>query len=136
MTSERKKEQEEGGNSMALAYHDSPASNFLAIQHVDPKDIPECLFIANRQTALSYSYVLDSGASVHACCHKEDFIGKLRPYMGKRINGIGNSQIQPEGVGTIRIRCKNKGRMVWLQLSDVMYCPNFGANLVSVSKLL
>jgi len=121
---------------MVLAYYDEPAVSFLAVQHTDPKDIPECLFIANRQTALSCSYVLDSGASVHACCHKEDFIGELRLYTGKRINGIGSYQLQLEGVGTVWIQCRNKGRMVWLQLSNVMYCPNLGVNLVSVSKLL
>ena len=88
---------------MVLAYHDEPAVSFLAVQHMDPdpEDILECLFIANRQTALSCSYVLDSGASVHACCCKEDFISKLRLYTGKRINRIRSYQLQLEGVSTV-----------------------------------
>ena len=90
-TGEGKGEQKEEGNIITLSYYNNPAISFLAIQHKDPKDIPECLFIANRQTALSCSYMLDSGASVHACCRKEDFISELRPYTGKRINRIESS---------------------------------------------
>ena len=138
----KKGKEEEGGNTMAFAHHDdNPGAGFLAVsdsrvEEIDDPDAPVCLFIASEQSSLSCSYILDTGASLHASCRRQDFVGELKPFKGTGINGIGYAKIQPLGVGTVRIRCKHKGRMVWLQLSNVLFCPNLGTNLISVSKLI
>ena len=77
--------------------------------------------------------VVDSACSRHAFSDRNAFLD-LRPVPTtcKPIAGIGGKLVQPTGMGTVRISLPGRN----VQLRNVMFVPNMGANLLSVSQLL
>ena len=60
----------------------------------------------------------------------------FKPYTGGPIAGIGGTKIQPSSHGTVKLACNVRDRRVIMLLSDTLYCPTIGVNLISVSQLL
>ena len=86
-------------------------------------------------TDLRNLWALDTGCTQQLSHRKQDFIS-IRPYTGGVIQGIGGSTIQPKGVGTVKLGCNIRGRRVIMLLSDTLFCPDAGINLISVSQLM
>jgi hypothetical protein len=85
---------------------------------------------------LEHNWVLDSGCTNHASCQKSMFLpGSLRMYNGPPVNGFGGAKQQPTMIGTVAIACESNGRHEILTLSDTLYHPSAGCNLISVSQL-
>ena len=80
-------------------------------------------------------YVIDTGCSQHSICRREDFVS-IQSYNGKPLSGIGNTKIVPKGVGTAKLTCNVGGRPVLMLLPDVLFCPDMGVNLISITQLL
>ena len=96
------------------------------------------VFIASQNTTstpLQGVYVVDTGCAQHSSCRREDFVS-LYPYHGKPLSGIGGVQLMPEGVGTVKVDCSVRGRQSFMLLTNTLYCPTMGVNLISVSQLL
>jgi Reverse transcriptase (RNA-dependent DNA polymerase)/gag-polypeptide of LTR copia-type len=83
-------------------------------------------------------WLLDSGCSNHITCHKKDFLkGTYQEFNhSPTIRGIGDTTLKPQGSGTVIINCQTNNKQVQLQLSNVLYCPEIGANLISLTQLL
>ncbi|KAK5996264.1 Retrovirus-related Pol polyprotein from transposon TNT 1-94 [Cladobotryum mycophilum] len=83
---------------------------------------------------LSNIHILDSGASCHMVCQRQNF-HTMEPYQGSAVKGFGDSRIQPEGSGTYVLQTKTPSGLKELSLSQALYVPNAGFNLISVSAL-
>ena len=80
-------------------------------------------------------WALDTRCTQHFTYWKETFV-TFKPYTGGPIAGIGGTQIQPAGQGTVKLAWNVRERRVIIHLSDTLYCPTIGVNLISVSPLL
>lgn len=74
-------------------------------------------------------WALDTGCSQHITHRKKDFVA-MQSYTGGPISGIGGTQLVLEGQGTVELAC------VIMLLSNALYCPTAGVNLISASQLL
>lgn len=93
------------------------------------------LMAAKPLSHLGNLWALDTGCTQHVTHWREDFV-TFKPYTGGPIAGIGGTKIQPSGQGTVELACNVRGRRVIMLLSDTLYCPTIGVNLISVSQLL
>ncbi len=78
---------------------------------------------------------LDTGCIQYLSNMKQDFIN-MRPYTEGVIQRIGESTFQPKTVGTVKIGCNIRGGSVVILLSDTLFWPGAGINLMSVSQLM
>jgi hypothetical protein len=97
-------------------------------------------FTANNQSSqalldLSGLWVIDSGCSQHISARREDFIELQEFTTPQTVGGIGGSRLRPPGQGKVRITCTVGGKKKPLVLTDVIYCPDIGVNLISTSQL-
>jgi hypothetical protein len=137
----RRNEREGAGNTAA-----TPVSN-LAFQNEWAPAIEQGLSFAfpavSPSTAspgvsqlLEDNWVVDSGCTSHSSCRKSVFLpGSLRTYNGPPVNGFGGSRQQPTMIGTAIVACDSNERRELLTLSDTLYHPNAGCNLISISQL-
>jgi hypothetical protein len=88
---------------------------------------------------ISKAILLDSGCSQHTFFSKEYFT-QLKLYGARdrvsNITGVGDTILQPIGVGTVTITCEVDGEETPMILHNVLYCPQLKANLISCSQLL
>ena len=56
---------------------------------------------------------------------------KLIPIVPKRVK-VGGGELKSEFSGDVQMRCKDGSSML---LSDVLFVPNLGVNLLSVRRL-
>ena len=75
---------------------------------------------------------LDSGASTHISCIRSDFL-ELADIEPRAITGVGNSTVSATGIGTIAILLP--GTSARITLRKVLYAPNAGVRLISISRL-
>jgi hypothetical protein len=131
-----KKKEEVGGTSQDDA-GDLESSPNAALAWQLPDDMQRVGFMAAQESAgpLKDVYVADTGCSQHSICRKEDFIS-LQPYTGKPLSGIGNTKLTPQGVGTAQLICNIGGKPVFMLLSNALFCPDMGVNLISITQLL
>ncbi|KAI0994036.1 hypothetical protein K3495_g14147 [Podosphaera aphanis] len=87
-----------------------------------------------EKSPLSDVWILDSGAEEHVCCRKEDFV-HINPAPGQAIVGPGNVKHFAEGRGTVKLECVVKGKTAWLTLTDVLFIPTAGVNLLAVASI-
>jgi hypothetical protein len=81
------------------------------------------------------NWILDNGANQHVSCHQGFFApGTLRPYKGSAVTGYGNKQ-HPTKVGTAIILCLSGTKVIYLALSNCLFDPKAGCNLISYSQL-
>ena len=74
-------------------------------------------------------WIVDSGASQHLCGSKKDFIrGTYKEIIPRGIEIADQSKMQAVGQGDVS--------MGQLQLSNVLYVPQLGTNLLSVARII
>jgi hypothetical protein len=95
-------------------------------------------FIANNSIDISKAILLDTGCSQHIFHRQDDFhhITLFEPHEKPRINGIGNTCLQPIGYGEVDLILNVQGQRRSLTLTNVLFCPELNANLISGSQLL
>jgi hypothetical protein len=79
-------------------------------------------------------HVLDSGASSHTFCHRQNFTS-LEKFTGSAINGIAGSAIMPEGQGTYTLKTIRNNAKGMTTFHKALYVPGAHCNLISVSAL-
>ena len=79
-------------------------------------------------------HVLDSGASSHTFCRRQNFTS-LEKFTGSAINGIAGSAIMPAGQGTYTLRTIRNNAKGTTIFHKALYVPDAHCNLVSVSAL-
>ena len=88
---------------------------------------------------ISKAILLDLGCSQHTFFSKEYFT-QLKLYGARdrvsNITGVGDTLLQPIGVGIVTITCEVDGEETPMILHNVLYCPQLKANLISCSQLL
>ena len=93
----------------------------------------------NPSFDISTAMLFDSGCSQHTFFDKNSF-SELRNYgpgeIVPTITGIGDTILQPTGVGTVTVSCNVNDAPQALTLRNVLYCPSLKANLISCSQLL
>jgi hypothetical protein len=87
--------------------------------------------IKNQDESFQKAWHLDSGATDHFCNDKSAFldIRRLPKHIQVRIGD--NSIVPATGIGTVLLASKNRR----IQLTDVLFVPAIGTNLLSISKL-
>jgi hypothetical protein len=75
----------------------------------------------------------DVGASRHMSPYRYQFLNYV-PIMPKSITAADKRYFQAIGKGDMRIRVPNGKETTWILLKDVLYCPDMGLTLVSVSR--
>jgi len=86
--------------------------------------------------ALLSNWALDTGCSRHISSERSAFLPEsLQPYTGPPMVGLGGASQQSMMVGTIQLIICVDGEPKRLRLSDALYSPTAGCNLVSVSQL-
>jgi hypothetical protein len=100
--------------------------------------IDQLAFIANNSVDISNAILLDTGCSQHIFHRQDDFhhITLFEPHEKPRINGIGNTCLQPIGYGEVDLILNVQGQRRSLTLTNVLFCPELNANLISGSQLL
>lgn len=93
------------------------------------------MLMAGPALDLSALYIIDSGCSQSASQHEGDFVD-LRRFIGSEVKGIGGQMVTPHGVGTMRLACNVDGNRKVLYISNVLYIPRLGVNLLSATQLL
>lgn len=86
--------------------------------------------------SLQSVWIFDSGCENHVTHRKEEFdLGTLRPYDGV-LRGIGDAKVKVEGIGSVTRQCIGVDSSVTATLTDVLYAPGLGVNLISITQLL
>lgn len=81
------------------------------------------------------AWIVDSGATSHITGSKQHFVSIDDKYRSEVDLANGN-QVSIVGKGTCAIRCVNgNGKVTTATITDVLYAPQIGGNLLSVSKL-
>lgn len=81
------------------------------------------------------SWIVDSGATSHITGNKEFFVSLDDEYRGE-VDLADGTKVNIIGKGTCAIKCvNNKGNVITANITDVLYSPKIGGNLLSVSKL-
>jgi transposase InsO family protein len=106
------------------------ASFLLATINPDTVPTGDVALIAHRDH--DSPLYLDSGASAHISCVLTDFhnFSKMEP---RAITGVGNSTVFATGMGTIEISIPDSSTS--LILRNVLYAPDAGIRLISISRL-
>ena len=73
-------------------------------------------------------WVLDSGATGHMCCSREDFRSLVKLPKDKKVYMGDGSEVPAYGIGTVELNMN-------LVSKGVLYVPDFTVNLCSVSTL-
>jgi hypothetical protein len=73
---------------------------------------------------------LDLGASTHISCVHSDF-HEFLPIEPRTITGMGNSSVSAIGMGTVEISIPETSAQLTLQ--NVLYAPDAGVRLISIS---
>ena len=93
----------------------------------------------NPSFDISTAMLFDSGCSQHTF-FDENLFSELRNYgpgeIVPTITGIGDTILQPTGVGTVTVSCNVNDAPQALTLRNVLFCPSLKANLISCSQLL
>ena len=76
----------------------------------------------------------DSGASQHMSSHRHRF-SNYRSIEPRSIRAADDHIFKAIGQGDLRIKIPNKKAETMMTLKDVLYCPNLGFTLVSISKI-
>ena len=88
----------------------------------------EMSFMVKHYSTFSREWVLDSGATGHTCCSREDFGSLVKLPKDKKVYMGDGSEVPAYGIGTVELNAN-------LVLKGVHYVPDFTVNLCSVSTL-
>jgi hypothetical protein len=84
-----------------------------------------------KDESFQKAWHLDSGATDHICNDKGAFLDIRRLPKPIQVRIGDNSIVPAVGIGTVLLASKNRR----IQVTDVLYVPAIGTNLLSVSKL-
>lgn len=92
----------------------------------------EYLFMTS---SMSNGWLIDSGATCHIVNSKSDYID-FSECNNDKVHVLNDQVLLSKGIGTIRINVLNAYNQVSLvKVTNVLYIPEAGGNLLSVSKL-
>ena len=120
-------------NLMATMDPEDPSDDFDILTASDEELVT--LMAATDAIELSSRVVVDSGCSRHSFADRSMFT-TYETIHSRPIKGIGGSQVQPMGRGTVALCCEVAGKRVTVNLPNVLHVPDMGVNLLSVGKLL
>ena len=90
---------------------------------------------AKPNDAPASTWILDSGANVHICTHRDSFLqGTLRPCK-KTVHVAKGAAVIANEVGDLLLRCQVNGKLRALRLTNVLYIPGVSHNLVGIPAL-
>jgi len=85
---------------------------------------------------LHTQWAVDTGCSRHITHSREHFINyKAIPESSAHVKGLGGTSCAPIGRGTVKLRCKIKGKSRSIHLTNVYHVPDCAVNLISVAQL-
>ena len=85
---------------------------------------------------LHTQWAIDTACSRHITHSREHFISYEEiPESACHIKGLGGASCSPTGRGTVKLRCKVKGKSRAIHLTNVYHVPDCGVNLISVAQL-
>ena len=121
--------------------HEKLSANSASIQyaHHTSRIMEQLCFLAGNNINLREAILLDTGCSQHIFTDEKVFdnIHFYRPSEKSRsISGIGNTILQPIGVGNVTLNLSVNNTPHRLTLTGCLFCPTLGANLVSGSQLI
>lgn len=93
---------------------------------------------ANDDTGvlLHTQWVIDTGCSRHITHSREHFISyESIPESPAHVKGLGGTSCVSIGKGTVKLRCKIKGKARSIHLTNVYHVPDCAVNLISVAQL-
>jgi len=93
---------------------------------------------ANNDTGnlLHTQWAVDTGCSRHITHSREHFISyEAIPESSAHVKGLGGTSCAPIGRGTVKLRCKIKGKSRSIHLTNVYHVPDCAVNLISVAQL-
>ena len=88
----------------------------------------EMSFMVKHYSTFPREWVLDSGATGHMCCSREDFGSLVKLPKDKKVYMGDGSEVPAYGIGTVELNTN-------LVLKGVLYVPVFTVNLCSMSTL-
>ena len=92
------------------------------------------VFQTNDMKCIAKStWLLDSGATNHVCCSKE-MLSSLEPFESTIKVGDGR-QLAVKGIGIVTCRLNIDKKVNTINISDILYVPDFSTNLISVGIL-
>ena len=91
--------------------------------------------VASTQSNKPVSWYLDSAASCHMCCDKNEFV-ELKALPNEHINWGNSAKVRIEGIGKVRLFVKDDlDGIIEVELDKVYYVPDFNLNLISIGIL-
>lgn len=85
---------------------------------------------------LHTQWAVDTGCSRHITHSREHFINyQAIPESSAHIKGLAGITCAPIGRGTVKLRCKIKGKSQSIHLTNVYHVPDCAVNLISVAQL-
>jgi hypothetical protein len=101
-----------------------------------PKESKAEAYMATSRQTDRLAWFLDSAATNHICQSKENFV----TYSAESLSSItvgGSNAVKVSGRGSIRIEfLLSDGSINEVLLTNVLYVPDFGTNLVSATALM
>ena len=88
----------------------------------------EMSFMVKHYSTFPREWVLDSGATRHMCCSRQDFGSLVKLQKDNKVYMGDGSEVPAYGIGTVELNTN-------LVLKGVLYVPDFTVNLCSVSTL-
>ena len=89
--------------------------------------------VVNKDNSNStIDFILDSSATIHTCYIKELFIN-IKPSITTIKQGNTSNNIKASGVGDILVKFTSTNKLV--KLTNVLYVPQLGVNLLSLSLI-
>jgi len=87
-------------------------------------------------SGLVSTFMIDSGASVHCCCHAELFTKFTDHNPKKRVRVASGAYVDVQAIGEVVVRVKDSnGNLRSITLTGVFYCPGLHVDLISTKKL-
>lgn len=90
------------------------------------------LSMHNKDTVVSW--IVDSGASVHMCNDRSQFVSLCEKNCGN-VTIANGDKIQAKGYGKIKLNIGTSKANMLVTLNDVLFIPDLDTNLVSVKRL-
>jgi hypothetical protein len=91
---------------------------------------------SDTDSLLHTQWIVDTACSRHITHSREHFVSyTLITQSPTVVRGLASASVLLIGMGTVKIRCKIKGKTQAVKLTNVYYIPDGGVNLISVDQL-
>jgi hypothetical protein len=93
------------------------------------------LNMTSHKTSGNHEFLLDSGASSHMSPQR-DWLHNMHPFQTREIRLGNDATVSAKAAGDMILRFPYRdGKTFKLVISDVLYVPDLGLNLLSCSRL-